>query len=196
MTGPNDIVALAEGHVRRELAGDSGGHDWSHVDRVRRLALLLAREEEADELVVELAALLHDLADNKLGGSPEAVEQWLFAHDVAPEVVGAVVPIVAGVSFSAAGAADPPLCIEGQCVRDADRIDAMGAIGIARAFAFGGHAGRALHDTLDHFHEKLLLLRDRMSTDAGRRIAEHRHRVLLEFLEEFELESTGGDGPG
>jgi uncharacterized protein len=190
MTGPNDIVALAEGHVRRELAADSSGHDWGHVDRVRRLAMCLAREQETetDELVVELAALLHDLADVKLGGSPEAVEQWLSAHDVAQEVVDAVVPIVAGVSFSAAGAADLPLSIEGQCVRDADRLDAMGAIGIARAFAFGGHAGRALHDTLDHFDEKLLLLRDRMSTDAARRLAEHRHRVMLEFLEEIERE--------
>jgi uncharacterized protein len=185
---PDDIVALAEEHVRRELAGDSGGHDWSHADRVRRLALFLAREEEAGELVVELAALLHDLADHKLGGSPEAVEEWLSAQDVAPELVGAVVPIVAGVSFSSAGAADPPLSLEGRCVRDADRLDAMGAIGIARAFAFGGHAGRAFQDTLDHFDEKLLLLKDRMSTDGARRLAEHRHRVMLGFLEELERE--------
>jgi uncharacterized protein len=185
---PTDIVALAEEHVRRELAGDSSGHDWSHVDRVRRLALCLAREQEADVLVVELAALLHDLADYKLGGSAEAVEEWLSAQDVVSEVVDAVVPIVAGVSFSAAGAADPPLSIEGRCVRDADRLDAMGAIGIARAFAYGGHAGRAFQDTLDHFDEKLLLLRDRMSADAARRLAEHRHRVMIDFLEELERE--------
>jgi uncharacterized protein len=129
------------------------------------------------------------------------------------DVVAAVVAIVAGVSFKGAGVADAPLSAEGRCVRDADRLEAIGAIGIARAFAFGGHKGRVLHDptvipqphadadaylsgkttTVNHFYEKLLLLKERMSTDLGRRVAEHRHQVMLDFLDEFEREWRARD---
>ena len=214
------VVTRTEEYVRRQLAADGSGHDWWHVDRVRRLALRLAREEAADELVVELAALLHDVGDYKLSGSEEAgpklAGEWLRSQGLPESVVAAVVEIVAGISFKGAGAADPPLSLEGRCVRDADRLDALGAIGIARAFAFGGHKGRALHDprvgpqrhadaaayrsaestTVNHFHEKLLLLAERMETAGGRRIAEHRHRVVQEFLDEFLAEWDAADvGP-
>ena len=211
------LIARAEEFARRELAGDSSGHDWWHVDRVRRLALRLAREERADELIVELAALLHDVADYKLSGSeeagPQAAEVWLRGEGVGEDVVEAVVAIIDGVSFKGADVGDRPLSIEGQCVRDADRLDAMGAIGIARAFAFGGHQGRVLHDpslapqrhsdaaaymnaestTVNHFYEKLLLLKERMSTDSARRIAEPRHQVMVDFLRELEREWEGRD---
>jgi uncharacterized protein len=203
MEEPDELIALTEEYVHQELADDSSGHDWWHVNRVRRLALRLAREEGADELVVELAALLHDVADYKLSGSeqagPRAAEQWLSGRGLADDVIEAVVAIVAGTSFKGADIADRPLSIEGQCVRDADRLDAMGAIGIARAFAFGGHKGRVLHDpnaestSLNHFHEKLLLLKERMTTGSGRRIAEHRHQVMLDFLREFDREWDARD---
>lgn len=217
MSDPASVIARAEEHVRRELAGNAGGHDWWHVERVRRLALRLAREEHADELVVELAALLHDVADHKLSGSVEAgpreVQRWLSEQAAPADLIDAVVAIVGGVSYKGAGVDDLPLSVEGQCVRDADRLDAMGALGIARAFAFGGERGRLIHDpavgparhddaasymastgpTINHFHEKLLLLKGRMTTAGGRRIAEHRHRVMLEFLDEFEREWTAGD---
>jgi uncharacterized protein len=217
MTTGNDLIARAEQFARRELAGDSSGHDWWHVDRVRRLALRLAREERADELVVELAALLHDVADYKLSGSeeagPQAVERWLRGQGVDDNAVDDVVAIIEGISFKGASVADQALSIEGQCVRDADRLDAIGAIGIARAFAFGGHQGRALHDpsiapqrhadaeaymsaestTVNHFYEKLLLLKERMSTTSARRIAEHRHQVMLDFLRELEREWDARD---
>jgi uncharacterized protein len=214
---PADLITKAEHFARTELAGDSSGHDWWHVDRVRNVALRLAREEGADELVVELAALLHDIADYKLSGSeeagPEAIEQWLGRQNVAGQVIDAVVAIIAGLSFRGADVADAPLSIEGRCVRDADRLDAIGAIGIARAFAFGGHAGRVLHDpsvaperhadpdaymhggttTINHFYEKLILLEDRMETGSGRQIASHRRRVMQAFLEEFHAAWNASD---
>jgi HD superfamily phosphodiesterase len=217
MTVAREITASAERYVREQLEGDSSGHDWWHVDRVRRLALRLAREEGADELVVELAALLHDVADYKFSGSaqagPEAAADWLRSQGVDSDVTASVAEIVAGVSFQGAGVADAPLSLEGRCVRDADRLDAIGAIGIARAFAFGGHKGRALHDpsvgaqrhgeaadymsaastSVNHFYEKLLLLKERMSTTSGRRLAEHRHRVMHAFLDEFHAEWDSAD---
>jgi len=124
------------------MAGDGTGHDWWHVDRVRKLAVRIARAEGADELVVELAALLHDVADYKLTGSeeagPEAAHVWLTAGGASPELVEHVVTIVRGISFKGAGVAEADLTLEGRCTRDADRLDALGAVGIARAFAYGG----------------------------------------------------------
>lgn len=217
MTAAANVIADAKEYVRSELAADSGGHDWWHVERVRRMALRLAGEERADELVVELAALLHDIGDYKLSESAEAgpreVERWLSEHEVRPDLIEAVVAIVDGVSYKGAGVGDTPLSLEGQCVRDADRLDAMGALGIARAFAFGGQRGRLIHDphiaperhddadsyrassttTVNHFREKLLLLKERMATSSGRRIAEHRHQVMLQFLAEFEQEWASRD---
>jgi uncharacterized protein len=216
---PAEVLARTEEHVRRAMSGEGTGHDWWHVHRVRRTALRLAREEGADAYVVELAALLHDVADHKFhggdeGAGPRAARTWLAALGVDEEVIAHVCAIIAALSFKGAGVATPMETAEGRVVQDADRLDAMGAVGIARAFAYGGSRGRALHEpdaapeahasfaaykastgpTLNHFHEKLLLLRDRMNTASARRIAEGRLRFMERFLARFHAEWEGEDG--
>ena len=211
-----DILARTEAFVRERMHGDGSGHDWWHVDRVRRTALRLAREEGADPYVVELAALLHDVWDHKLHGgddtvAPREIRRWLQGAGAEEPVIAHVCAIVAGVSFKGAGVTTPMPTVEGAVVQDADRLDALGALGIARAFAFGGSRGRPLHDpetapephatfqaysssaggTTHHFHEKLFLLRDRMNTPAARRVADERHRFMEEFLERFHAEWNG-----
>lgn len=212
-----DIVARTEARVRELLAGDASGHDWWHIERVRRLALRLAAEEGADPLIVELAALLHDVGDWKLSGDPEAgprhAREWLTEVGADPDIVQHVASIVAQVSFKGAGVATPMSTLAGSVVQDADRLDALGAIGIARAFAYGGSRGRPLHDpmqpprlhtsfaeyrasaggTLNHFREKLLLLRDRMNTTAGRRLAMERHAFMEDFVHRFLVEWDGAE---
>lgn len=206
------VVAAAEQVARAALDGDASGHDWAHADRVRRLAVALAREEGADVFVVQVTALLHDIADYKLSGSedagPRAAREFCRAHGLPGEVAERIASVIARMSFKGAGVPDADLDLEGRCVRDADRLDAIGAIGVARAFAFGGHKGRPMWDpdrsptlpataeeyrtgggsTIDHFHEKLLLLSDRMSTDAGRRRAAGRHNTMTRFLADFHAE--------
>ena len=209
----HEIIRLTEEHVRQSMQSDSSGHDWWHVWRVRNLAMLLCAREGADAFVTELAALLHDVADHKLHGgddsvAPRVVRAWLEELGVEDEIVGRVVAIVVGVSFKGAGVEVERLSLEGQVVQDADRLDAIGAIGIARAFAHGGHSGRAIFDpevspevhasfeaykkstgpSLNHFHEKLLLLKDRLNTDAARRIAVERHEFMQGFVDQFHAE--------
>lgn len=211
-----DIIQKTTDHVRGLLSGEGSGHDWFHVERVRNTALRIAREEQADILVVELAALLHDVADWKFAGGdhdagPCAARTWLESLAVRPEVIDHVVSIIAGLSFKGAGVETPMNTIEGQCVQDADRLDALGAIGIARAFAYGGHKGRAMYDpaippqphasfeaykknagpTINHFYEKLLLLKDRMNTATGKRLAAERHQFMARYLEQFFVEWKG-----
>lgn len=220
MTTPDEILRRTEAFARRRMHGDGTGHDWHHVDRVRRTALRLAREEGADPYVVELAALLHDVWDHKLHGgddtvAPREVRRWLEEAGADAATIGHVVEIVEGVSFKGAGVPTPMRTREGAVVQDADRLDAIGAVGIARAFAFGGSRGRPLHDpestprphetweayragtgtgaTTDHFHEKLFLLRDRMHTASARRLAEARHRYMEAYLERFLAEWNGED---
>ena len=210
------VVARTEAYLRQRFAGDQTGHDWWHTDRVRRLALRIGREEGVDLRVVELAALLHDVADWKFHGGddeigPRLAREWLAGLGVEHATVSHVVAIVADLSFKGAGVARPMTTREGAVVQDADRLDAIGAIGIARAFAYGGAKGRAMHDpktppvlhataeqykraagpTINHFHEKLLLLRDRMNTEPARRLAAERHRVMERFLEAFQDEWNG-----
>jgi len=146
-----DIIQKTTDHVRGLLSGEGSGHDWFHIERVRNTALAIAREERAAVFVVELAALLHDVADWKFAGGdhdagPRAARKWLASLDVKPDVVDHVCGIIAGLSFKGAGVETPMNSIEGHCVQDADRLDALGAIGIARAFAYGGHKGRPLYD--------------------------------------------------
>jgi uncharacterized protein len=213
---PSEILAQTTTHVRNLLSGEGSGHDWFHIERVRNVALKIAREEQADLFVVELAALLHDVADWKFAGGdheagPRAAREWLQSLKVDPEAINHVTEIIAGLSFKGAGVETPMRTIEGRSVQDADRLDAIGAIGIARAFAYGGHKGRALYDpavppqphatfeaykknagpTINHFYEKLLLLKDRMTTNTGRRLAAERHNFLEEFLEQFLAEWNG-----
>jgi uncharacterized protein len=200
-------------YVRQLLAGDSSGHDWRHIERVRAMALAIGRGEGADLYVVELAALLHDIADWKFHGGDDALgprraAEWLAGLDVEPAVIAQVAEIISQISFKGAQVATPMHTLEGQVVQDADRLDAIGAIGIARAFAYGGHTGRALYDpdvaaeghatfeaykknsgpTINHFHEKLLLLKDRMNTPIARRLAEGRHQFMVDFLRRFHAE--------
>ncbi|MDX1945086.1 MAG: HD domain-containing protein [Pirellulaceae bacterium] len=210
------ILQQTAAHVRSLLAGDSAGHDWFHIERVRRTALAIGREEGADLFVVELAALLHDVADWKFAGGdhtagPRAARDWLANLSVPAATSEHVAAIIAGLSFKGAGVPTPMPTLEGRVVQDADRLDALGAVGIARAFAYGGSRGRAMHDpaippqthasfeaykknagpTLNHFYEKLLLLSDRMNTPTGRRLAAARHRYLEQFLEQFLAEWEG-----
>ncbi len=214
----DELIRRTAEHVRRTLDGEPSGHDWWHVYRVWKSAQVIAREEGADGFVVELAALLHDLSDRKLNGGditlgPRVAREWLTAQGVEAEVVEHVGEIIADLSFKGAGVPTPMRTLEGKVVQDADRLDALGAVGIARCFAYGGHKGRMLHDpeqspemhqsaesyyantgtAINHFYEKLLLLAERMSTAAGRRIAQGRHAFLEEFLDRFHAEWEGRD---
>jgi uncharacterized protein len=212
----NLVLEKTAEHIRALLADDSSGHDWWHIHRVRQNAICIGRREGADLFVVQLGALLHDVADWKFHGGDEALgprraADWLTGLEVEPPTIDEVCDIIRQVSFKGAGVATPMSTLEGQVVQDADRLDAIGAIGIARAFAYGGHAGRAIYDpgippeqhasfaaykknrgpTINHFYEKLLLLKDRMNTSAGRELAAARHRVLEEFLTHFHAEWQG-----
>jgi uncharacterized protein len=208
-------VRATEAHVRSLVADEPTGHDWYHAHRVRNTALRLAENEGADPFVVELAALLHDVDDYKFSGSaaagPEHARRYLATIGVSQRVRVAVAEIIAHMSFEGALVPERRLSVEGQCVQDADRLDASGAIGIARTFAYGGFVGRLLHDpdapvtlhtdaadyragsagTINHFYEKLLHIRDRMNTATGRALAERRHDVLVGFLDEFSTEWEG-----
>jgi uncharacterized protein len=214
---PSDpLVERTAEHIRATMSGDSSGHDWWHIYRVWQMARRLAIEERADLRVVELAALLHDIADWKfhdgdLSVGPRKAGEWLDSLGAPADVRGRVVEIVSRVSFKGAGVPDEMPCLEGRIVQDADRLDAIGAVGIARAFAYGGHAGRLMYDpdhppemhdsaeayrkrggpTINHFYEKLLLLKNRMHTEAGRRLAAERHRFMEGFLERFFSEWDG-----
>lgn len=206
-------IRATEKHVRESFEDDATGHDWWHIWRVRNCAVHLAEAESADLQVVELAALLHDIADWKFHdgddqAGPLAAVRWLQRFDLHETLIQHVAAIVGEVSFKGAGVETTPSTLEGMCVQDADRLDAIGAIGISRVFAYGGHAGQAIHDpqlaptphqsfeeykskrstSINHFHEKLLLLADRMHTSRGRELAAARHRIMVEFLEQFHRE--------
>lgn len=212
----SDILLKTENHIRQQLKGEGSGHDWWHIHRVRNTALKLGREENADLFVTELAALLHDIADHKFHGGdeeigPDTARKWLEGLEVEKSVTDHVCEIIKGVSFKGAEVDTPMKTIEGKVVQDADRLDAIGAIGIARAFTYGGYKGRELHNpdikperhssfdsykkstgtTLNHFYEKLFLLKDRMNTKSGRKLADERHRFMEEFVEQFLKEWDG-----
>jgi uncharacterized protein len=208
-----DVIQSTELFVKDVLKGDSSGHDWWHVHRVRNLALRIAKEEKADPFIVELAALLHDVDDFKLGGdgTPKKARQWLESQGIDADIIDRVCVIIENVSFKGASVQSKMESIEGRCVQDADRLDAIGAIGVARTFMFSGSKGRMMHDpdskpvlhsdyqqykndkgtTINHFHEKLLLLKDRMNTATGKRLAEGRHNYMELFLREFHDEWDG-----
>lgn len=180
--------------------------------------MYLAEQESADSFVVELAALLHDIADWKFHdgdetAGPNAARSWLSECDVESEYIDQVCDIIATLSFKGAGVATPMRAIEGKVVQDADRLDAIGAVGIARCFAFGGAKGRLIHDpespaelhdsfeayksksgpSINHFYEKLLLLKDRMNTTTGKELAEQRHAFLESYLQQFFAEWNIGE---
>jgi len=175
------------------------GHDWRHVERVRNTARTLALAEQADMTVVDLAALLHDMDDHKFSGDvrgPELTSRaWLLSIGVSETLSERVVEALTGASF-ALGRTEGSLSVEARCVRDADRLDAIGAIGIARAFAYGGYIGQPLVDSPDrpstvrHFFEKLLRLSSTMTTTLGAVMAAERHERLLAFLGDLSAETS------
>ena len=202
--------------VEDKLSGDGSGHDWWHIFRVWTLAKKIAVEEKAQVEIVELGALLHDIADWKFHDGddsigPEIAREFLNNHDVEPNLSDSVVEIISTVSYKGAGVATPMKTLEGKIVQDADRLDAIGALGIARTFAYGGYKNRliyhpdekpVLHEsyedykkneghTINHFYEKLLLLKERMNTNTGKRIAEGRHKFMQSFLNQFYREWDG-----
>ena len=184
------------------FTGDGSGHDFDHTMRVYRMAIRIAEEEKADADTVALAALLHDVDDRKL--SPQTCQNkdravaFLRENGLDEGRISRIVQIISEVSFSSG--VGKPSTLEGCCVQDADRLDALGAIGIARTFAFGGSHGRPIHDptgtdrgtSIAHFYDKLLLLKDRMNTNAGRELAQHRHEFLQTYLAEFLSEWDAG----
>ncbi|MBO1582782.1 MULTISPECIES: HD domain-containing protein [Bacillus] len=196
------------GFVKNILEKDASGHDWYHIERVHKLAISLSEKEGGDRFVIEMAALLHDVADEKLNESEEAgmkkVSDWLEGLDVTEEEKEHILHIIANMSYKG-GHGGNVETLEGKIVQDADRLDALGAIGIARTFAYGGAKGRLMYDpnippreemtkeeyrknsdpSLNHFYEKLLKLKDLMNTDAAKREAEVRHRYMEEFIEQF-----------
>ena len=191
-------IAATERFVKQRLTDVVTGHDWEHVERVRQTAQQIAMHEGADLGTVTLAALLHDLDDHKfsgrLSGPAEAAQEWLQLLQVDSERIQRVVEAASAASFSLSRPAES-LSPEGECVRDADRLDALGAVGIARAFAYGGWAGNAMFQqldgsksTVDHFFEKLLLLAGTMTTHTGRELAKRRHAYLRDFLSELSQE--------
>ena len=189
------MIENAISYVQSVFADDASGHYFHHTMRVYRISLQIAQEEGADLQTVALAALLHDVDDRKL--SPETCDgkdravKFLRENGADAEQIAAVIQIISEISFS--DGVGTPTTIEGKCVQDADRLDAIGAIGIARAFAYGGSRGRAMHDpqglddstTIMHFYQKLLLLKDRMNTTVGKRLAEERDSYTRDFLEHF-----------
>ncbi len=216
MTNAEAVSKTAE-YIKQKFANDSTGHDWWHMHRVWQLAKYIATKEEGPDIfVVDLAALLHDIADFKfhdgdLEVGPKAAREWLESIKVDEKTISQVEDIVRNISFKGAGVKPNLKTIEGQIVHDADKLDAIGAIGVARVFAYSGAKGvpifrpeinPILHtsfedykhnasSSINHFHEKLLLLKDRMYTKTGKQMAAHRHKYLEDFLEEFHKEWNG-----
>ncbi|WP_037318540.1 HD domain-containing protein [Salegentibacter sp. Hel_I_6] len=210
------ILKNTKTFVKETLKNAEGGHDWFHIQRVWKNAKLIAKNENADLFIVELGALLHDIADSKFHNGDESVgpnvaSKFLEKQQVDAEVIDQVVKIIENVSFKGGNIQREFNSIELEIVQDADRLDALGAIGIARTFNYGGFKGRALYDpeikpdlnmskeeykastapTINHFYEKLLLLKDRMNTETGKEIAQRRHEFMELYLEQFYAEWNG-----
>ena len=189
------LIQKAMDYVADLFRGDAGGHDAQHTMRVFRNATAIAEQEECDRTVVALSALLHDADDHKLFSTENNANarKFLGENGVSPQRTEEICRTVNMVSFSR-NRGKRPETAEGRIVQDADRLDAIGAVGIARTFAFGGAHGRDLDDSIQHFYDKLLLLKDEMNTEAGKREAERRHRFLEMFLEEYREETKEKSG--
>lgn len=211
------IIQATIDFVKKTLEGAEGGHDWFHIERVYHNAKLIARGENVDLFIVELGSLLHDIADAKFYDGDETIgpkkaTQFLKGLEVEGAVILHIENIIRYVSFKNSLENKPQFdSIELQVIQDADRLDAIGAIGIARAFNYGGFKNRALYDpeiepqldqdketykkskapTINHFYEKLLLLKDMMNTKTGKKIAEKRHVFMQEYLDQFYSEWNG-----
>lgn len=202
--------------VKEKLENAEGGHDWFHIERVYKNSILIAKEEDCDIMVVKLGALLHDIADSKFHDGdetigPKTARAFLESENVFEETINHVINIIENISFKGGNFENKFSSKELEIVQDADRLDAIGAIGIARTFNYGGFKNRALYNpsiapnlnmskeeyknsnspTLNHFYEKLLLLKDKMNTETGKKIAEARHQYMENFLSQFYAEWEG-----
>lgn len=215
MTRNEDILQATEAFVRETLAGEASGHDWWHIVRVRNMARTLATEEGADVFLCELVALLHDVADEKIAGSEAAglvqVKGWLDSQSVSADDAVHILDILRTMSFKSHLAGQQTTSLEGRIVQDADRLDAIGAIGIARTMAYSGNKGRLIHDpekavreeltvtnyrsgedtAILHFYEKLLKLKDLMNTETAKKMAQKRHDFMEQYLAQFYAEWDG-----
>lgn len=213
----SEIILKTIAFVKNKLENAEGGHDWFHIERVHKNALLIAKTEKADTFIVQLGALLHDIADSKFHDGDETVgpkvaREFLFKHNVDSSVIEHVIKIIENISFSSS--LDPEKSFDSpelNVIQDADRLDAIGAIGIARAFNYGGFKNRPIYNpevkpdlnltkseyknstapTINHFYEKLLLLKDKMNTKTGAQIAKQRHQFMENYLEQFLAECHG-----
>ena len=202
--------------VKQQLENAEGGHDWFHIERVYKNALLIAEGEDCNLTVVKLGALLHDIADSKFHGGDETVgpktaRAFLESQNVKADIILHVIAIIENISFKGGNFEKKFNSKELEIVQDADRLDAIGAIGIARTFNYGGFKNRPLYNpniqpnlnmskeeyknsespTLNHFYEKLLLLKDKMNTETGKKIAQKRHDFMVTFLSQFYAEWDG-----
>jgi len=202
--------------VKEVLSDAEGGHDWWHIYRVWKLSKHIAQTEDVDNFIVELGALLHDIADSKFHDGdedigPRKAREFLSSLNVEEDAITHVENIISNISFKGGKHTQKFKSPELDVIQDADRLDAMGAIGVARTFNYGGHKGREIYNpeikpnlnmtkeeyknsnapTLNHFYEKLLLLKDRMNTNTGKSMAEHRHKYMEQFLDEFYKEWNG-----
>ena len=213
----DEIVELTMKFVKEKLTGEGSGHDWWHIHRVYNNSLQIAKNEgEGDLFVIKLASLLHDIADWKfhdgdITAGYRETKKWLSNFSLEEQLIEHVATIVRDISYKGAGEASLMETIEGKIVQDADRLDAIGAIGIARTFAYGGNKNKEMYNpnikpvfhenfqqykesngtVINHFYEKLLLLKDLMNTESGRRYAEGRHDFMQDFLQQFYLEWDG-----
>ncbi|QSB27384.1 HD domain-containing protein [Flavobacterium sp. CLA17] len=211
-----DLIKRTIQFVKEKLEDAEGGHDWFHIERVHKNALLIAKNTDCDLTVVELGALLHDIADSKFHNGdetigPKTARLFLEGENVSEDVIAHVVNIIENISYKGGNFEKKFSSIELDIVQDADRLDAIGAIGVARAFNYGGFKNRALYNpgiepvtnmtkeeykknnapTINHFYEKLLLLKDKMNTETGKEIAAERHRFMKLFLSQFYAEWEG-----
>jgi uncharacterized protein len=213
----DDIIQKTAAYIKQEFSDDSSGHDWWHIHRVWKTSIAICEIENADPFIVQLAALLHDLDDWKFNDTgdetPLRAKAWLESCGVDSVITQTVCNIIMHISYKGAGVENEMVSLEGMIVQDADRLDAIGAIGIGRAFAYGGYKDRPLYDpdspphmhasfeeyknsksaTINHFYEKLFLLKDRMNTSAAKQIAEQRHELMVKFLDQFMKEWDGLD---
>ncbi|AXT63677.1 HD domain-containing protein [Aquimarina sp. AD10] len=211
------VISKTIDFVKEKLADAEGGHDWFHIQRVYNNARLIAKgEDNVDHLIIALGALLHDIADSKFHDGDETVgsrvaSEFLEGLHVKKEVIDHVVNIIENISFKGGNVIQKFTSPELDIIQDADRLDAIGAIGIARCFNYGGFKNRALYDpdiapnlhmskeeykkstapTINHFYEKLFLLKDRMNTETGKKIAQQRHTYMETFLDQFYKEWQG-----
>lgn len=204
-----EVISGIRAEVKSIMEKDSSGHDWLHIERVVRNALIIGEREGADLFIIELAALVHDLTDWKFHGdfaAGDTIRDILGRHGVSEIDIGKVCEIVNTMSFKGKDQVVPMKTLEGKVVQDADRLEALGAVGIARCFAYGGKKGIPIYDPsiepsfddyigkikgnvktamINHFHEKLILLKDMMNTPSGREMAKDRHDFVVTFLEQF-----------